>query len=375
MASFAIGASSQASYTEIIVKVVFGLAFALLVLSWLWSPHAGFSGIGQLVSRYLLSVGLPFERWLENIAALADQETSSKAFTQSAMRELAALPWVKGIKWTNDEDCGELGTVTGNQIEMTFHGFHLRLYSHWRLTPALMLHIKLLVQIMGEFYEAKRREETLQQNLYVQAVYETGSRLTHDIKNLVQSIGTLCQAAEETRDEDSSQLLALMRRQLPVLNRRLALTLDKLQAPAIEEYKSAPLGEWWKGLKARYALQTNIKFSVAEWIEKEVKAEVLDSIVDNLLQNAIRKSKTEQDLRIEVELVSGDDFYVDVKDNGKPMPANVADILFRKYVSSEGGLGVGLHHAARQARQSGYTLELIQNKEGEVRFRISQTRT
>ena len=42
---------------------------------------------------------------------------------------------------------------------------------------------------MGEFYEAKRREETMRQNAYMQAFYETGSRLTHDIKNILQSVG------------------------------------------------------------------------------------------------------------------------------------------------------------------------------------------
>ena len=36
----------------------------LVALSWLWDPRAGFAGIGQLLTRYFLSVGMPFERWM-----------------------------------------------------------------------------------------------------------------------------------------------------------------------------------------------------------------------------------------------------------------------------------------------------------------------
>jgi signal transduction histidine kinase len=375
LASFAIAITSKASYTEIILQVMFGLALALFILSWLWNPHTGFTGIGQLLSRYLLSVGLPFEQWVKNIAALAEQEANPKEFTQSAMRELAALPWVSGIKWANEDSQGELGIVAKNHVELDFHGFHLMLYTHWPLTPALTIHVKLLTQILGEFYEAKLREETLRQNIYIQAVYETGSRLTHDIKNLVQSMGALCSAAELTSDADSEGLLALIRRQLPLLNQRLALTLDKLEAPAVEKSRPMNLSSWWEGFKTRHAQQRNIKFLTLALSEIEVNAEVLDSVVDNLLQNAIEKARSEPNLIILVELNAANEFFLEVSDSGKSMPASIADTLFKKHVSSESGLGIGLYHAARQARQAGYLLQLVQNKDGEVRFRLSQSKS
>ncbi|MEQ1600304.1 MAG: ATP-binding protein [Methylophilaceae bacterium] len=372
LASFVMAAGSQDSYTEIMLKVMFGLALALVILSWLWNPHAGFTGIGQLLSRYLLSVGLPFEQWVKNIAVLAEQKDNPLEFTQSAMHELASLPWVSGIQWINADSEGKLGATSKNQIELHFHDFHLVLHTHKPLTPALTIHVKLLTQILGEFYEAKRREETLRQNAYVQAVYETGSRLTHDIKNLVQSMGALCSAAEQTSEEDSARLLVLMRRQLPLLNQRLTLTLGKLEAPALENHQRITLANWWDGLKSRHASQTNIQFITLDFSDMEVNAEVLDSVVENLLQNAIRKAKSDVNLSIRVELDATDEFSLDVSDNGKPMPVNVANTLFKKHVSSEGGLGIGLYHAARQAQQAGYALDLMQNKDGEVRFRVKR---
>ena len=37
------------------------------------------------------------------------------------------------------------------------------------------------------FYIAKIREKTLTQQTHLKAIYETGARITHDIKNLLQS--------------------------------------------------------------------------------------------------------------------------------------------------------------------------------------------
>jgi signal transduction histidine kinase len=233
------------------------------------------------------------------------------------------------------------------------------------------MHVKLLTQILGEFYEAKRREEALQQNAYMQAVYETGSRLMHDIKNIVQSMGALCNAAAQTGGTDSEQLLALIRRQLPKLNQRLALTLDKLEAPRNEKPHRIKLSSWWSSLRRRH-LESNIEFLSGQIPKIEVDTEMLDSVVENLLQNAIEKSKNEPRLTIQAEIGISDVFSIDVCDSGKAIPEIIAEQLFKKHISSENGLGIGLYHAARQAGQAGYLLSLAENRDGAVRFRLSR---
>lgn len=371
LASFAIQASSTADYVEVLLKVLFGLAITLVGISWLWNPRAGFSGIGQLLSGYILSVGLPFEQWVKNIAELAERESSPREFTLAAMREVTTLPWISGVNWNTFDSNGELGEATKYRAVLDFHGFNLTLYTRWPLTPALTIHVKLLTQILGEFHEAKRREETLRQNTYMQAVYETGSRLTHDIKNLVQSMSALCSAAESTSDTDSERLLALIRRQLPLLNQRLALTLDKLQAPNNEESNYMQLADWWGALKQRHG-QSHIEFLADKIPRIEVDAEVLDSVVDNLLQNAIEKSKNQPGLSVLAEIGMSNEFSLEVSDSGKAMPQQIAEQLFKKQISSENGLGIGLYHACRQAKQAGYLLSLTENRDGAVRFRLSQ---
>jgi signal transduction histidine kinase len=369
--SFVIKASSSTNYAVVLIYILFGLAFALFIVSWLWNPRAGFAGIGLLLSRYLSSVGMPFEQWVRDIAELAETESNPKEFIQSAVREVAGLPWVSGVTWDTYDSLGELGVADKYRATFDFHGLHLTLHTPWPLTPALTLHVKLLTQILGEFYVAKRREETLQQNAYMQAVYETGSRLTHDIKNIVQSMGALCNAAEQTGVTDSEQLLALIRRQLPKLNQRLALTLDKFEAPRNEKSRRIKLSTWWNSMKQRY-LESNIEFLSGQLPKIEVDAEVLDSVVDNLLQNAIEKAKNEPGLSIQAEIGVSDVLSIEVCDSGKAMPEIIAEQLFKKHISSENGLGIGLYHAARQAGQAGYLLTLVENRDGAVRFRLSR---
>ena len=370
LGSFAIQASSASNYAEVILKVIFGLAFTLLTISWLWNPRAGFAGLGQLLSRYLLSVGMPFEKWVRNIAEHAEHESSAEQFTQSAMLEISTLPWVSGLSWITDDGHGTYGYKGSHRADFEFHSFHLSLYTKWPLTPALTIHVKLLTQIVGEFYEAKRREDAMRQSAYMQAVYETGSRLTHDIKNLIQSMSALCSAAEQTPDHESERLLALMRRQLPQLNQRLALTLDKLQAPRKEGARMVDAGQWWTALKQRYSQIAHLTFSGEEPMNTRVDAEVLDSVVDNLIQNAIEKSRHQPAVKIQCTISGKDRFHIDVTDSGKAIPVAVAEQLFKKNVSSESGLGIGLYHAHRQAAQAGYHLSLADNREGVVRFRL-----
>ena len=227
---------------------------------------------------------------------------------------------------------------------------------------------------MGEFYEAKRREETLRQNAYMQAFYETGSRLTHDIKNILQSVGTLVSAAEQTEEKDNDALIKLIRRQLPLLNQRIGATLDKLKSPGIEKKRLEKMEFWWKNLQLRH-IQHNITFKAENLPKQDINAEVLDSVVDNLLSNAIEKGKYQPNTSIKVEMLEDDDdsVYVDVSDTGNSMSTQIANDLFKKHIASHNGLGVGLYHAAQDCNLAGYELSLQSNINGAVRFRVLLT--
>ncbi len=372
LASYAIGTLQSVNYIQVMFIAIFGLAFVLAAFSLLWQPSTRFSGIELLMSRYLLSIGMPFEKWVKNIATLGEIESTPNGFMQAAMLEMKALPWVTGVNWLADESQGKLGESSGHVTHFNFKDFHMSLYTRWQISPALYVHVKLLMQIMGEFYEAKRREETLRQNAYMQAFYETGSRLTHDIKNILQSVGTLVSAAEQTEHQDDKALLQLIRKQLPVLNTRIAATLDKLKAPGEEKKRLEKMSAWWKNLQLRHH-HDKIEFIAEKLPSQEINAEVLDSVLDNLLNNAIEKTKYQPSTMIKVEMHEDTEngFCIDVTDTGKAMDGGIANDLFKKHIASHNGLGVGVYHAAQDCKQANYGLELTSNLNGIVRFRVA----
>ena len=371
LGSYAIGSVNTVNYIQVMFITIFSLAFVLIAFSMLWRPSTRFSGVELLMSRYLLSIGMPFEKWIKNIASLGEIESTPNGFIQAAMVEMTSLPWVSGVSWLADDTQGKLGASSNHQTNFNFKDFHMTLHTNWQISPALYVHVKLLTQIMGEFYDAKRREETLRQNAYMQAFYETGSRLTHDIKNILQSVGTLVSAAEQTEEKDTAALLTLIRKQLPVLNQRIAATLDKLKAPGEDKKRLEKMSAWWKNLQLRHT-QDHIGFVADNLPKHDINAEVLDSVIDNLINNAIEKAKYQPNTLITVEMQSDAEqrFYIDVTDTGKAMDAAIANDLFKKHIASHNGLGVGLYHAAQDAKQAGYGLSLDSNVNGAVRFRV-----
>ena len=371
LGSFAIGVIWHIHYLKLLVFVIFGLAATLVAVSWLWNPSKTFSGLELLMSRYLLSIGLPFEQWIRNIAIHAENETSSDGFLIAAMRELATLHWVSGLMWQHENVKQQIGDTSVYISTYNFQHLQLTLYSRWQFTPAMYLHVQLLIQIMEEFYEAKCREETISKNTYMQTLYETGSRLTHDIKNILQSLGTLSAAVEQNENAGNDvKLIELIKTQLPRLSQRLANTLTKLELPSIERKNQEKVSTWWTNFKQINA-HHQIEFEApANFPKTDIDADVLDSVVDNLLQNALTKAKREQDIKIKVSLMPSRHFCLEVTDTGSVISPEVANKLFKSNISSSNGLGVGLYHAAQQAKLAGYELSLTDNEDGEVRFRL-----
>ena len=383
LGAFVIKQVSHGNYVISLAQALIVAAGLLVALSLLWDPRAGFAGIGQLVTRYFLSIGVPFERWMHSLAGLADRERDPDKFVIVAAHEMAELPWLSGIGWQSQTSRGNAGETTKYPTEFIFGGLSLTLYTRWSPSPALVLHIRLLARLLGDYYDAKIREQDQRRNAYVQAIYETGSRLTHDIKNLLQTLRSLCAAAETSDESDSEALRLLMQRQLPQIAQRLQITLDKLSnKPLVGQDNSkppvgqdnAPGKEWWQDLQQRYAHE-RIEFEEAPLPEgSTLPSDLFASVAENFLQNALEKRKLENKLRILVRLQWSEGFVLSVCDDGLPVPDSFAAQLFNSPVPSKSGLGVGMYQVARFAREQGYEVALSSNQPGRICFTLSPAR-
>ncbi len=356
---------NQDRYFVALAQALIVIAVALVGLSWLMSPSAGFAGFDQLLSRYLMSVGLPFEQWVQRLADIAEHENEPRKFLDAALEHMLALPWVIGLRWETPLGSGHYGRLNEHYADFVFDELQLRIHTRWALSPAMLLHVKLLAQMIGHFHAAKLREQVQRRNAYTQAIHETGSRLTHDVKNLLQSLHALCAATQDNTPGQSAALLALMQRQLPQITQRLSATLDKLRAPDHIESRLAGAANWWSLLQQRYTYR-NVRLALEGTLDNaQVPVEMFDSILDNLIENALRKSSEVSVAFAPARMV------IAVSDTGAAIPLALAEQLFNAPVGSQVGLGVGLYHAARLATQQGYRLTLANNAPGHVSFRLA----
>ncbi len=369
LGSFALMTVRQTGYLEALTYTIFMTAGAVLLVGLAWNPRGGFGGLNVFFVRYLFSIGLPVERWLHILAELAQLEPRPDRFLVEALSALRRLPSVAGVRWRAGESHGEQGEVTASSLEFQNSALSLTVYSRFRMSPALHWHLHLLGQLLGEFYIAKLREEQLRQQSYLQAVHETGARMTHDIKNLLQSLSVLCSVAADERNRDSRELQALVRRQLPAITQRLAATLEKLQRPQDESESFVGAQAWWEALIRQYKSE-RVDFALkAIRPGARLPRSLFDSVADNLLRNALAKRSAEPAVRIEVALAVDAEATLRVKDSGAAVPEELAKRLLRGPVDSPaGGLGIGLFQAARQAESAGYALTLETNRDGEVGF-------
>ena len=196
--------------------------------------------------------------------------------------------------------------------------------------------------------------------------------MTHDVKNLLQSLNVLVSVAGQQTDRDySPELQSLIRRQLPVIAQRLTSTLEKLQRPQTESEQFILVSSWWENLKRQYA-ENGVQFEIRNLREDiSLPRSLAESIADNLIQNALTKRFMDAEVRILVTIDCKRTFDFRVCDTGRAIPGETERLLFRAPVNSHSGLGIGLYQAARHAEANGFFVALVCNRDGEVCFSLS----
>jgi signal transduction histidine kinase len=368
LGSIALMRFTQENYVASVALTMSGFGIALFIFAVLWNPTRGFGGLRTYFSRYLLSVGMPFELWMRRVAELAQTESDSRRFLEAALGEIAAFPWMRGGEWKSPDGEGTFGTGGGHPTRFEHHQLEIVFNTEVQLSPALFLHMRLLAQVLGEFYEGKRRETTMRHNAYLHAVHETGARLTHDVKNLLQSLYTLMSMAPR---DSSDAYGVLLQRQLPQLTKRLHATIEKLRTPEVATVeRPVPAAEWWAELERRLAgsgvtLEANVAHIA------DIPAALFDSFIENALDNARGKAAREPGISIAIHFAcEAGHCELRVCDTGSPVPAHLTQRLFAEPIERGNGLGIGLFNTARLARQGGYAVALTSNRDGEVCFSL-----
>jgi len=375
MSSVLISLTAEQAYIESLAISIIMLSLFLLLTAFLWTPRAGFKGIAQLLENYLLNIGGPFEQWFTHISSLESNTSLSSAnFLSASLRHLMQQHWISGIEWQTEHDQGLEGTKSSNQVMTTDKKLKLILHTYTPVGPSLAFHSKLQLSVLTFYYRAKLQEQQIIKQAHMQAIYETGSKLTHDVKNILQSTKTMSQIINDD-DAEMQEIIDVLKRQMPILNQRLNTTLEKLRLPKNREATVPPatgsLLQWWNKLQLRYT-DRHINFSSAISKDSEIPLDIFTTVIENLLDNARSKRIREPKLEINVLLsdVNGQ-LQLSVSDTGSAISPDIYSLLFKEVVSSQDGFGIGLYQSHELANNYGFKLKVSENTDGNVCFSLT----
>ena len=362
-------------YPIALIGSLLALSIFLLIISWMFSPSSG-GGLSALWEKSVLNIGTPFEAWLISLAELSDAEREPTSFLNAAIDELTNMSWISGAKWQLGDKSGNDGDTTGYQTQLSVSPLNVTLFTDRPVGPSLLIHCHLLIQLLAQFYSAKVREIEHANQAHLHAVHETGARVTHDIKNLLQSLKTTASALNGSTDDPdqgrNTERLALLQRQLPVITQRLQLALDKLQQPQQSTDQQMDAREWWQAFQDQHP-RDNITFTQEISANQLIPDECFNSVLENLLDNVRNKATKEPGLNVIVNFECTPQILcISVTDNGSAISTPLAEQLFTRAVASEDGLGIGLYQAHKQASLAGYELRLTHNELGRVSFELSK---
>ena len=375
LSSVLISLTTLQAYIESLAFSVLIVSLFLLLTAFLWTPRAGFKGIAQLLENYLLNIGGPFEQWFTHISSLESNTSLSPAnFLSASLRHLTQQHWISGISWQTEHQEGLEGKVTTNQVSIDNGKLKLILFTYTPVGPSLAFHSKLQLSILSFYYRAKLQEQQMIKQAHMQAIHETGSKLTHDVKNILQSTKTMSQIINDD-DTEMQEIVDLLKKQMPLLTQRLNTTLEKLKLPkhreTTEEASTGSALKWWNQLQLRYTGR-HIEFTTDINKDSEIPLDIFTTVVENLLDNARSKRIREPNININVKLSNcNNKVQLSVVDTGSAIPSQIQKLLFNEVVSSQDGFGIGLYQSYELAQNHGYKLAISQNSEGEVEFTLA----
>jgi len=363
---------SETSYFASLTQTSIAIGGFIICISWLLTSQSRFSGITQLWSNYMLNIGTPFEEWLSELSQINELDLSPDDFLQKAMEKLVNLLWISGVKWKSNDVVQNIGIESKNEIEIIGADFSICIFTYSPAGVSLKLHSHLLIKLLHNFYQNKQRELELTRQAHLKAIYETGARITHDIKNLLQSLQAITSIVGH--DTDGSSMLVsqqVLKKQLPHLTQRLQLALDKLQTPQVHDDKEVYLKDWWEDLQKRNS-HNKIFFQADIHGDPTIPVDLFDSVIDNLLENIQTKKYNEPGIETTITLACNHDVInVTVCDSGSMIPENISRELLNSPITSDNGLGIGLYQANKHAEIFGYSVKLIINQSERVCFELS----
>jgi PAS domain S-box-containing protein len=226
---------------------------------------------------------------------------------------------------------------------------------------------------ISELKRAQRSEMAMLRALAT--IGESAAMLAHEIKNPITAVNLALRAVAKQLGEDDAAVLQDLVGRMQRLERTMRRTLSfarplELSCGAVR--LSALVDEVLGDLRPEYErhdvrLETEVPGELSLFADRQLLGEALT----NLLKNAREALGRGGLVRVSGQPLPGGRLCLCVEDDGPGIPPEVADGLFRPFVTSKhAGTGLGLAFCRKVAEAHGGSIEVDRGPLGGARFKL-----
>jgi PAS domain S-box-containing protein len=211
---------------------------------------------------------------------------------------------------------------------------------------------EIVILVIRDITEQRKLEEQMQREQRLTAMGELASGVAHEIRNPLNTIGTIVQQLDKDfePDEDTEEyheLAGLVREEVKRINETVEDFL-RFARPEPIQPENFQLKSFFKNLEKQYHYllkEHSIQFSIhAEW-QGDVfwdKRQIRQVFI-NIIQNGIEAIDKNGTISLNVDLINESDVEIKITDDGPGMSDEMRANIFNLYFTTKAkGTGIGL---------------------------------
>lgn len=237
------------------------------------------------------------------------------------------------------------------------------------------------ILVIRDITEQKRLEDQIQREERLSAMGELASGVAHEIRNPLNTIGTIVQQLNkdfepQSEEEEYDQLTRLVYKEVRRINKTVQDFLQFARPQPIEPSRFA-LGEFLQDIKLQHkamAQKHNIAFKVSSGWTGEVKWDKnqMQQVFINLISNAIRAVSEGGQIGISTEELDDDTLKIGIWDTGEGIKKQNLPKIFNLYFTTKSdGTGIGLAVVQRIVYEHGGSIDVTSTLGKGTRFVIT----
>jgi len=236
-----------------------------------------------------------------------------------------------------------------------------------------------LILVIRDLTEWKKLENQVQRKERLAAMGELASGVAHEIRNPLNTIGTIVQQLHKDFEpvdnkEEYLDLSKLVYSEVKRINKTINNFL-KFARPELIVASNFNLTEFINRLKKQYKPmmdEKNIKMEISHGYQGEVywDKNQIQQVMMNLIQNSIDAIKKEGEIKITTEKIN-DDIIISVSDNGEGIAKDKINKIFNLYYTTKAkGTGIGLSLVQKIIYEHGGLVNLESEKNAGTKIMI-----